>query len=145
VAVEWPVLLMMPTTFFIKLNSTYTENKRGPKYRPEVLPGLDFGIEVPTTWWEKAKEACAPVVRVDKSSPEGLLSLPTVCLTLATLPLSEFAFYRRGDEGDYRHLLLTRARRDENRRTFGWTAEERSSKGPESIQHRYVRVDHQLI
>jgi hypothetical protein len=133
----------LPAVFFIKLHSTFTENKRGRKYRPEVLAGFEFGMEVPATWWEKTKDACAAVVRADKS--EDALSLPTVYLTLATLPLSEFTVYRQGDGDEYRRIKLIWARRDENRRTHGWTAEERSSNGLVSIQHKYVRVEHQAI
>jgi hypothetical protein len=132
-----------PGTFFIKLHSTFTENKRGSTLRPEVLAGLDFGIEVPATWWEKTKDACAAVVRADKSG--DVFSRPTVYLTLATLPLSEFNVYRLGDGDDYRRIELIRARRDENRRTHGWTAEESSSDGLDSIRHKYIRIEHQAI
>jgi hypothetical protein len=83
----------------------------------------------------------------ERVNPEfgDVFSLPTAYLTLATLPLSEFTVYWQGDGDGYRRLPLIWARRDENRRTHGWTAEERSSNGLVSIQHKYVRVEHQAI
>jgi hypothetical protein len=72
-------LLGNPRTpiFFMVLHCTYTENAQGPKYRPGVLGGFDFGIEVPTAWWERVKDSCPALRRVesDPNSSEGVPAL----------------------------------------------------------------------
>jgi len=149
---EEPSGRRLPASFFIKLRTIHTENKRGPKYRPEVLGGLDLGIEVSAKWWDTKKHSCtAPIQMADESRHP--FSTPTVYLSLATLPLSEFNFYRGGDRALYTYydpLLWKRLqeRRDQNRRTFGWTAWEcpvEMMHTPEVVKHKYFRVQHQML
>ena len=128
-----------PAGFFMGMHCTYTGNPRGPKYRPGVLGGLDFGIEVPDGWWKKIKDSCPPVVRLDDSRAGS------VRLTLATLPLSEFTVYRdSGDRWTNEYIGKTgpqfRKRRDELREQLGW-----KGSGPTSIEHRYFYVEHRSI
>lgn len=130
-----------PAVFFMGLHCTYTGNPRGPKYRPCVVGGLDFGIEVPEGWWEKVRDSCAAAGRVDVPNPKTGF----VRLTLATLPLAELTVYRdSGDRWTNEYISKIgpqfRKRRDELREQFGW-----KGSGPTSIEHKYFNVEHRSI
>ncbi len=133
-----------PAILFMGLHCTYTVNPHGSKYRPRVLGGLDFGIEVPVGWWENVKDSCAPVGRVDDSHPET----GSVRLSLATLPLSEFTVYRdSGDRWTSEYICKTgpqlRRRRAAARQILGWTADEHEDGGRLTcIRHKYFTVRH---
>ncbi|HEY6341573.1 MAG TPA: hypothetical protein VIY49_08785 [Bryobacteraceae bacterium] len=76
----------------------------------------------------------------------------SVELTLATLPRSEFDMYRGPvDRWTEEYILKTepliRKRRDEQREKLGWKDKRSGNEPgwPESIQHKYVSVEHRAV
>ena len=111
----------------------------------------DLGLIVPDSWWAKNRKSCPKPIEEDQLHDRG-----QVRLALAKIPSKEFDyFYWKPAEPWEWNKRYDKARRelgdlrDKQLGKSGWKREEHDvryrSKWPESLEHKYFRLEHRGI
>jgi hypothetical protein len=109
----------------------------------------NLGLVVPDWWWDKTRDSCPKPIEEFRISPTGQVEV-----TLARISYPEFDFYCRRERWNRHYEKRTVKRlsdlRDKQRDKFGWRREDHRVSDipiewPESLEHKYFRLEHRHI